>query len=123
MASALTSIWAFKISLTLALVLLWLGYAQRRQQRRHMVLGIGAAVVTLLAAVYLVVLVEFVGVEFRTSFPPAVVLIHRIFSAVTLVLIVSQLVTGLMRLPQHKHRPLLLLAFYTVSVASGWVIF
>lgn len=119
----LTSIWAFKVSLTVALILLWWGYNQRRSLQRHMIFGISGVVLTVLTAIYLIVLVEGFGIQFQSRYPLYVVHAHRLFSAVTLLLVVQQLITGLARRPIHKWMPPAVLTFYAVSVASGWVLF
>ncbi len=124
-----------KLVMSLATLLYAFGYAMRHRDnllhRRAMAAGFCA---TLAIAVVLVVGVQGFGASYRPAFwlvewmgteqrARLVLLVHRGFATLSLALLITQVYSGIRRLPLHRRLYPLTIGAWCISYVSGMFIF
>lgn len=128
-------IFSVKLVMTLATLTYAFGYAMRhRNNSLHRKVMATGFVLTLAIAVILVVGVQVFGAGYRPAFwlvewmggegrARIVLLVHRGLATVTLLLLITQVVSGIRRFPLHARLHVFTIAAWLISYVSGMFIF
>ena len=123
------NLYLINAGMTLSLLCFYLGYSFRKKNNSlHRKINLAGVAFNLITALFLLAhKYLFDGIEAAGIFPtvPAVVvLIHRFFAAVSLVLMLLMAYTGITRKTEvHKKLHFIFLSLYTIVFISGLFIF
>lgn len=123
------NLYLINIGMTISVLCFYIGYFFRKSNNSlHRKINIAGVVINLVTAVFLLVHKYLLnGIEAAGIFPtvpPTVILIHRFFAAVSLILMLTMAYTGITRKAEtHKKLHFIFLPLYTIVFISGLFIF
>jgi len=115
--------------MTISVICFYIGYFFRKSNNPlHRKINIAGVVINLITAIFLLTHKYLMnGIEAAGIFPtvpPTIILIHRFFAAVSLVLMLTMAYTGITKKAEtHKKLHFIFLPLYTIVFISGLFIF
>ena len=123
------NLYLINAGMTISVICFYIGYYFRKSNNQlHRKINIAGVIVNLATALFLLTHKYLMnGIEAAGIFPtvsPTIILIHRFFAAVSLVIMLTMAYTGITRKAEtHKKLHFIFLPLYTIVFISGLFIF